>query len=154
MFDSQSVTLTGGQFAVLIVSAMLLLLVMYFFVRQVLRRSRFHRRHDWLDRRALANQWAKIESLFSEGNELACKLVILEADKFLEQALKLMALPGTSLGERLKSGAHRYPGLEAAWDGHKIRNRLVHEANYHPSRGDTQRALASFRSGLKALGIL
>lgn len=134
--------------------ALLGVVLTLFFSRRFLRHLSFTRRHTWLDRAGIAREWKKIEQFFGSNNDLQWKLAVLEADKLLDHTLKSMAIPGRDLGERLKTGAYQYPGLRAAWEGHKIRNRLVHETTYHVSRSDATRAQSSFRSALTAVRVL
>jgi hypothetical protein len=82
------------------------------------------------------------------------KLAVIEADKLLDSALKSLAMPGMTLGERLKFAQYKYPELRDVWFAHKIRNQLAHEASFHLDAGMARSALKAFRRALERLGAL
>ncbi len=112
------------------------------------------RRLGAIDHQSLARRWQEIETMFGSDSEAARKLAVLEADKLLDEILKSLRLPGTTMGERLKVAGYKYDGVRDAWTGHKIRNRLVHESTFHLSPRLAKEAVLSFKSALHSLGIL
>jgi len=72
----------------------------------------------------------------------------------LDHVLKAMAMPGTTLGERLKSAQYKYPKLSKVWWAHKIRNQLVHEASFSVNHRTAKSAIHEFEKALKELGVL
>lgn len=119
-------------------------------VRRFFRRPELH----GTSRQDLQKKWQSIEELLSRNDEMSAKLAVIEADKLLDHALKSMGLGGETMGERLKLVVYKYPRVRAAWQGHSIRNRLVHETSYHLSRGAARGAVTAFRESLKELGVL
>lgn len=77
---------------------------------------------------------------------------ILEADKLLDEALKLKGYKG-SLGEKLKSNGSLFTDLSGLWSAHKLRNRLAHELNVQLGTQEANRALQQFERGLRDLGL-
>jgi len=112
------------------------------------------RQYEVGDRKALLRRWKEVESLLDAPGEMSLKLAVIEADKLLDHALKAMAMPGETLGERLKFAAYKYPKLKDVWWAHRVRNRLVHEASYRLDRTIARRAIRSFRQALKMIGAI
>jgi hypothetical protein len=79
-------------------------------------------------------------------------LQIVEADKVLDEALRLLQFKGT-LGEKLKAAGPRFSRINDLWSAHKLRNTLVHELKSAPDRTIIERALASYRQALRDLGV-
>lgn len=80
------------------------------------------------------------------------KNAILEADKILDEGLKLRGYKG-SLGEKLKKAGPLFTNQNNVWSAHKLRNRIAHELNITISAGESKRALGQFRQALKDLGF-
>lgn len=119
-----------------------------------LRRFAASRKYEVGDREAMRGRWKEVESLLDAPGELSPKLAVIEADKLLDHALKAMAMPGTTLGERLKFAAYKYPKLNEVWWAHKVRNQLVHEASYRLDRDIARKAVRAFRKALLMIGAI
>jgi hypothetical protein len=118
-------------------------------------RNLFARRgFDERDRDLARRRWREVEKLMAQPGELGRKMAVLEADKLLDEALKSLSMPGTTLGERLKFAAYKYPDVKDVWPAHRLRNQLAHEASTHLDEGMARRALAQFRRALERLGAL
>lgn len=94
---------------------------------------------------AIERAWLKV---MNEKNQA---LKVIEADKVLDQALKMLGYKGT-LGEKLKQANPRFQDAQAVWSAHKLRNVLAHELNAPLKDSDARRAIASFRKALQDLG--
>lgn len=79
-------------------------------------------------------------------------LQVLEADKVLDTALRLLGFSG-SLGDKLKQAGPRFRNLNDVWWAHKLRNQLAHELQRKPSKEEAQRAMNAFKGALKDLGV-
>lgn len=106
------------------------------------------------DRETMRRRWREIEQMLSTPGEMSRKVAVLEADKLLDFALKALAFPGMTLGERLKFAQYKYPELRDVWWAHKVRNQLAHEASYHLDAGVAKSALKSFEKALLRLGAI
>ncbi len=108
-----------------------------------------------LDRARLEFQayWAQVNGLVTAGQK---REAIMRADILLDRALQWYQLPGTTLGERLKSASKRFAKatLDKAWDAHRVRNQLAHELQYQLTPDEAERTIANFRSVLRDLGLL
>jgi hypothetical protein len=112
------------------------------------------RKYDVGDREAMQQRWQEIEALLKAPGEMSPKLAVIEADKLLDHALKVLAMPGETLGERLKFAAYKYPKLRNVWWAHRVRNQLVHEASYRLDRTVAKDAVRSFQAALKMIGAI
>ncbi len=99
--------------------------------------------------------WQGIKRHFFAGDEANLKLALLEADKILDEALRLAGFQGETLGDKLKKlSSEELPHIQEVWEAHKLRNRLVHETNFKLSRDIAERALTIYEEALKDLGLL
>jgi len=118
-------------------------------------RNLFARRgFDERDRDETRRRWREVEQMLRQPGELGRKMAVIEADKLLDQALKSISMPGTTLGERLKFAAYKYPDLREVWWAHRLRNQLAHESSTHLDEGMARKALAQFKRALERLGAL
>ncbi|HTM68415.1 MAG TPA: hypothetical protein VL426_03890 [Candidatus Binatia bacterium] len=106
------------------------------------------------DRETMRRRWREIEQMLSAPGEMSRKVAVLEADKLLDYALKALAMPGTTLGERLKFAQYKYPELRDVWWAHKVRNQLAHEASYHLDPSVARSALKAFEKALTRVGAI
>ena len=134
---------------VVVFAAIVLVLIIRWIIRKV-------RQPDLLgmSKEDIQKRWREIESLTSRNDEMSYKLAVMEADKLLDHALKSMGFGGNTLGERLKLACYRFPRLRKVWRAHLLRNKLVHEASFHLSRGAAQGAIGQFKNALKELSVL
>lgn len=109
------------------------------------------RRLSDADRKVVADQWNKIEDLYNNDR---FKEAILEADKIFDFILKRMNIKGKTMGERLKNSKSFLPNYQDIWYAHKIRNKLVHEVDYHAEASTTWKVINIFKNTIKKLGIL
>jgi hypothetical protein len=84
------------------------------------------------------------------------KLAIIECDIMLDQALKTLGYPGTSLGERLRSiSPSQLSSLDDAWEAHKIRNQIAHGgADFVLTQKLAQETVVKYERVLAELGVL
>lgn len=95
--------------------------------------------------------WLHIENSLQKDNPATFTAAIIDADKLLDKALTEMAVPGKTMGERLKKSSNYFTELNAVWYGHKIRNQIAHEHGFKPEYNQARRALAGFKQALKDL---
>ena len=92
-------------------------------------------------------EWQKITDYLSSSNPSDWKLAILEADTLLDILVKKMGYDGENLGERLKKvEPSDFLTLNAAWEAHKVRNAIAHEAGYELSEREAKRVIKLFES--------
>jgi len=101
--------------------------------------------------------WEHIEQLTASKSPSALRQAIVEADKLLELALKKLVNENQSLGENLKQAQNLFPSAvtyQQAWEAHKVRNALVHEAGFEPTQSYVKETLEKFRHILTVLRAL
>ncbi|OHA58212.1 MAG: hypothetical protein A2571_03040 [Candidatus Vogelbacteria bacterium RIFOXYD1_FULL_44_32] len=99
--------------------------------------------------------WEKILSHLESGNQSDWKLAILEADTILDSLVQKMGYKGENLGERLKNvEPSDFLTLNEAWEAHKIRNAIAHEAGYELNQREAKRVMKLFESVFREFGYL
>jgi len=106
------------------------------------------------DRKRVEEDWGKVEHLVQVGKPSAIKEAVIVADKLLDYVLQQISF-GETMGERLKNAREAFPHeiYQGLWEAHKVRNALVHDANYDLTRLVAQEALGKFKEAFKALGV-
>jgi tryptophan 2,3-dioxygenase len=79
-------------------------------------------------------------------------LAVINADKLLDEALKRRKFKGKTMGERMVAAQRELSDNDGVWYAHKLRNRLVHEADVKLKEADVKKALIGIRQALKDLG--
>ena len=72
------------------------------------------------------------------------KMKLIEYDSLLNTILTERNIQGT-LAEQLKQYAPQTPYEDDIWKAHKLRNKVVHEISYEPSKKELQEALGVFQ---------
>lgn len=99
--------------------------------------------------------WKSVLELKHHEDVEHLKSALVEADKIFDRALKGLG-SGETLGDRLRA-ARRYfsaPAYHRAWEGHKVRNRLVHEVDHNLSSGAIKEAIEDIEAALRDLKLL
>ncbi len=98
--------------------------------------------------------WLTIEQQLVKGEEASSHLVILNADKLLDQALKQRGFKGETMGERMKSAKAAWSNANNVWNAHKLRNRIAHETDVSIGYDNARRALSAYKQALKDMGAI
>lgn len=106
-----------------------------------------------LDRGFVRSKWQEIEQLIRLGNPSNHSRAVLEADKLLDHILKGFRAPGMTMADRLKASRNRFSpeGYNAAWKAHKVRNELVHNAQYQLMDYEAKDTINNFKIALNDL---
>ncbi len=99
-------------------------------------------------------KWLAIEHQLKKNEPSSYHLVILNADKLLDQALRERGTKGETMGERMKSGANLFSNRNNIWTAHKLRNQVAHETDVQVSYDAARQALAGFKQALKDIGAI
>jgi hypothetical protein len=84
--------------------------------------------------------WEQILRYLDSDNPSDWKFAIIESDAMLDELLKKMGLPGENMGERLKAvDPADFNTLDSAWEAHKLRNQIAHEAGFVLSQREVRR---------------
>jgi hypothetical protein len=108
------------------------------------------RRPKTLDATYFTAQWRSAQAYCKEKS--TWPLAVINADKLLDEALKRRRFKGKTMGERMVSAQREFSDNDGVWYAHKLRNRLVHEADVSLKDSDVKKALIGIRQALKDLG--
>jgi hypothetical protein len=92
-------------------------------------------------------KWQEAENLLALGGPAQLKQAVISADNLLDQYLKSQNLIGETLGERLKNARSVFSpeAYQKAWEAHKVRNEIVHNADYQLFSWQTNQVMNNFR---------
>jgi hypothetical protein len=99
-------------------------------------------------------RWLQIEQQLKKDQPSSYHLVVLNADKLLDQALRERGIRGTTMGERMKNLKDTWTNANSVWSAHKLRNQIAHETDVNVGYDDARRALAGFKQALKDVGAI
>lgn len=99
-------------------------------------------------------KWLAIEKRLDRNDAASLSMVILDADKLLDLALKERGIKGETMGERMKTIKDTWSNANGVWGAHKLRNQIAHEADVTVSYDDARRALGAFKQALKDVGAI
>jgi len=144
------------------VTAILAWAVCYFLIKT----HQYHVEYEWtlyneaqqIRKAAISEEnpkWNAIVALADSTNPSDWKIAVIDADKMLDDALVTTGVGGENLGDRLKNfDSASTSWLDDAWEAHKIRNRIAHEAGFDLSGRDTKKAISRYERVLRELRIL
>lgn len=75
---------------------------------------------------------------------------VLEGDKVLDHALRLLGYGG-SMADKLRKAGPRFSNVQSVWDAHKLRNGIAHEVGASVSDREVQKAMHAFEKALRDL---
>jgi hypothetical protein len=77
-------------------------------------------------------RWSRIKEEANSDNERSWRLAILEADIMLNELLDSLGYKGETMADKMR-GAEKanFNTLDLAWEAHRYRNQIAHEANLH-----------------------
>lgn len=106
-----------------------------------------------LDRQFVDNKWREIDELIRLGKPSNNARAILEADKLLDHVLKGLRVPGLTMGDRLKAARKKFDPevYDLAWQAHKVRNELVHNAEFEIMDYTARAAVEKYKSATNEL---
>lgn len=97
-------------------------------------------------------RWEEIQRHINSVREAEWKFAVIEADKLTDDTLKSAGFYGETMGERLMNiQPGQLTSLQSLWEAHKIRNRLVHDANYFLRYTEAKRAVNLYEKTLREL---
>ncbi|QQG46179.1 MAG: hypothetical protein HYY55_04465 [Candidatus Niyogibacteria bacterium] len=106
-------------------------------------------------RRANRRKWDAIIKKAETAGSRGYPMAIIEADILLEDVMGRMGFLGKNLAERLRSLAPgELPSSNSVWEAHKLRNKIAHEPDFHPSREETTRTLGAYKKALEELKVI
>ncbi len=106
-------------------------------------------------KRHLNKSWQKILSRLNKNDEANLRLALIEADNLFDDLLKQIRLPGESMADRLKYlNASQISNIDEIWQAHKLRNQIVHNAEYPITRNEIEFGVHAYEKALKELEFM
>lgn len=101
-------------------------------------------------------KWLKIVAHANSENPSEWRVAIIEADIMLEELLRASGYHGESIGDMLKSvEVGDMVTLDAAWEAHKVRNRIAHSGtDFDLTDRETRRVISLFEAVFKEFEII
>jgi hypothetical protein len=107
-----------------------------------------------LNKDCYRKDWLNIEQQLVKTQEASYQIVILNADKLLDKALKQRGYKGDTMGERMRSAKDIWSNANAVWTVHKLRNQIAHEHDVKVRYDTVRRSLAVYKQALKDVGAI
>lgn len=103
----------------------------------------------------LKARWEEVKRHVSSFREGEWKFAIVEADKLVNDVLESAGFEGETIGEKLKAiTSEQLQSINSLWDAHKLRNLVVHDANFKVRHTEIRRAIEQYEKSLKELQVL
>jgi len=99
-------------------------------------------------------KYLAIENQLKRDEPSSYHLVVLNADKLVDLAMRECGISGETMGERLKQYSKKFSDLNGLWTAHKLRNRIAHETDVSVNYDEARYALSCFKKALKDLGAI
>lgn len=101
-------------------------------------------------------KWEQVEKHINSNSPSDWRLAIIEADIMLDDMLRAAGYHGESLGDMLKAVEKSdFTTIEAAWEAHKVRNRIAHfGSDFELTEREARRIIALYESVFKEFKII
>jgi hypothetical protein len=102
-------------------------------------------------------RWRWVDDQIRQGRPNSLKLAILEADKIVDEVLKILYPDQANISERLKLARANFKSrqtYEDLWFCHKVRNLIAHEVSYDLPSSEAVNILNKYEVALRELGAL
>ena len=100
-------------------------------------------------------RWDGFEERLKSDRESDWKLVLIEADKLLEDEFRAAGFEGDGLGNMLRRlDQSKLANLDAAWRAHRVRNDIVHNPQSELTAFEAKVALENFGAALRELEVI
>ncbi len=105
------------------------------------------------DRNYLVEKRLEIEKVLKSDSSIELKHALIEADKLVDHTLKLQRYYGETFADRLRNAQNNIqPNLcNVIWQGHKVRNEVVHEQGNNISNAELKTAAEKLLRYIKSV---
>lgn len=151
----------GLKILSVIISLGLVILIVY---QIILLRKRLHQPLEMLTesidapelpKKKITKQWEAILARLETEQESEYKMAVIEADKILDDLLEKIGYEGENMAERLKQiTPAQMVHINEVWEAHKLRNRIVHEPDFHLTCPQARRAIEIYQKALEDLEMI
>ena len=110
---------------------------------------------DKLHRRRTIRGWQEIQRRMKTGDEAQIKLAIIDADKILDETIKMIGYRGDTMADRLKQlSPAQLSNINSIWEVHKVRNRIVHDMDFSLTEHEAKIAISIYKQAFSELGLI
>lgn len=103
----------------------------------------------------LLKRWEEIQRRLELGNISQYKVAVLEADSIANEILGVAGYKGENLGEKLEAATHgQLSKPDELREAHDIRNRIIHERDFHVDRQLAESTVKIYENLLKELEFI
>lgn len=104
---------------------------------------------------SLNSAWERVRTHIESQNESDWRLAVIEADIMLSELVDTMGVTGDSLGDKLKQiEKSDFVTLDSAWEAHKVRNQIAHDASYILTQREAKRVIALYEEVFKEFSFI
>ncbi len=142
------------------ISGILIAFIIYYIVRLNLIGERVEYFFDVLganhiSRRRTLRAWKQIKKRLKTRETNQLKLAILEADKVLNEILRMAGYPGRNIDERLQQiTSAQLSNIEEILQVHKIRNRIANEPDFIITSNEAEIAIDIYKKAFQELRLI
>lgn len=124
------------------------------YIIYIIKPSTKRKKYQRINRLIIESKWTEIEKMMKLGGPTNFRQAVIEGDKLIDLVLK-SKVEGETMGERLKNSRHLFSheSYNSLWTAHKIRNKIVHEAQFESLFSDAKLAIKGYQKALKELGF-
>jgi len=99
--------------------------------------------------------WVQIQAKLRSGDETDLKSAIIEADKILDEVLKIGGYMGRNADERLTQvGPAQLSNISDVWSAHKIRNRILKEEDFHINKQEAELIINIYKKAFQEFALI
>ncbi len=104
----------------------------------------------------IGDDWKKIMDRAESDSPQVLTIAIIDADKLLDDALRMLGFAGEHVAERLEKlgKLKELKTLDTLWQAHRIRNNLVHATGFRISSNQARDVLRAYEDFFRELRIL
>jgi hypothetical protein len=111
--------------------------------------------HVKVEESKVVKMWKRVEGHIASDNPNDWKVAIIEADTILDEMVERMSYKGITLGERMKNiEKSDFNTLDDAWEAHKVRNAIAHDASFVLTEREARRVIELYRNVFKEFSFL
>ena len=148
------------QFISLVISTVLIGFIIYFIAKLNFMGNTIEHYVDVLSSKGITHRrgikvWRRIQKMLVSEDESEFKKAILEADRILNDILKMAGYSGINLDERLiQMTPAQLSNIEEIRQVHKLHNKIVSESDFPISLGEAKVAMAIYENAFRELKLI
>lgn len=148
------------QFIILFISGILLIFSIYYLIKTNLISDRMEHFIDVFNSKDIGKRrslkaWKQIQKRLKTKEPEQLKLAVFEADRILNEILKMSGYPGKNLDERLEGITFaQISNIEEIRQAHKLRNRIVSEPAFNIMPNEAAIIIEIYRKVFQELNLI